>query len=103
MQGTDSALGNPLFDAVKLTKNTDPNNCSYFGYGIRFNVRGIFSLSDGSGFNKNVITFGTHMRSPVHFDNKKKNVLIISKGLAHGLVDPIFISEKEYSIKCSKK
>ena len=32
----------------------------------------VFSLSDGSGFTKNVIIFGADMNSSVHVDNKKK-------------------------------
>ena len=30
------------------------------------------SISDGSGFGKNVIIFVAHTSSPVHVDNKKK-------------------------------
>ena len=48
-------LSNSLFSSVKLTKNPDPDQYSYSGYGIRFNVGGTFSISNGSGFRKNVI------------------------------------------------
>ena len=65
----DFMLGNSLFDAVKLSKNPDLDKYSYFGYSIGFNVRGSFSLSNGSGFGKNVIIFGADMTSPVHFDS----------------------------------
>ena len=37
--GKDFALGNSLFGAVKLTKNTDLDKCKYSGYGIGFDAR----------------------------------------------------------------
>ena len=33
-----------LFGNVKITKNADPNKCSYSGYGIRFDSRSLFSI-----------------------------------------------------------
>ena len=63
--GKDFALGNSLFGAVKLTKNTDLDKYKYFGYGIGFDARGRYSLSDGSGFGENVIIFGDDMSSLV--------------------------------------
>ena len=35
-----------------------------------------FSLSDGSGFGKNVIILGVDMSSLVHIGNKKKDILV---------------------------
>ena len=35
----------------------------------------------GGGFGQNVLTFGVDMSSPVHIDNKKKNILVLGKGL----------------------
>ena len=34
---TDFKLGDCLFDAVKLNKNSDPDKYRYNGYGIGFN------------------------------------------------------------------
>ena len=51
----------------------------YSGYGIGFNSCSKFSLIDGS-LDKNVISFGVAMRSSVHIDNKKKDILILGKG-----------------------
>ena len=51
-------LSYEYFCSQLWTKNTtdfDKHTC--FGYGIGFNAYGSFSLSDGSGFGKNVITF----------------------------------------------
>ena len=44
---------------VLLTKNANPGKYSYYGfsYGIWFDARGTFSLSDSSGVSKNVIIF----------------------------------------------
>ena len=47
-------------------------------------ARGSFSLS---GFGKNVIIFCAGMSSSLHNDNRKKSILILSKGLTGGLDD----------------
>ena len=59
-----------LFGAVKLTKNTDTDKYPYLGYCVGFDGRGLFLLSGGSGFGKNVIIFGAYGSSSVHIDNK---------------------------------
>ena len=51
---------------------------------IGFGACGSFSLSDDSGFGKNVIIFGGDMSSSVHIDNKKKYILILGKYTADG-------------------
>lgn len=50
-----------------------------------FDVRGTFSLSNGSRFGKNVVIFGVDMSSSSHIDNKKKDIIILWKGLTQGL------------------
>ena len=60
-----------LFGAVKLTKNADPNKCSYSGYGIGFDSRSLF-LKFNSDFGKNVNIFGVGNSSSKHTDNNKK-------------------------------
>ena len=67
-------LGNSLLGIIKLTKDPDPDKYEHCGYGIRFYARGSFSLSNGSGFCKNVIIFTADMSSPMHVDNKKRNL-----------------------------
>ena len=64
-----------VFEAVKLNNNTDPDQYKYFGYGVGFDERGSFSLSNGSGCGINVTTFSVDMSSLAHIDNKKKNIL----------------------------
>ena len=62
---TDFTLGDSLFGAVKLTKNTDPDEYGYSGYGIAFHARSQCSLSNGE-WGKNGVTFGVDNSSSVH-------------------------------------
>lgn len=48
---------NSFFGVVKLTKNSDLDNHSYYRYGTEIDTCGTFSLSSGSGFGKNVIRY----------------------------------------------
>ena len=97
-----SVLGNSMFEAVKFAKNTDIDKYKYSGYGIGFDMPISFSLSDGSGFDKNIIIFGADMSSSVHVDDRKKNV-ILGKGLTQGLEDNTLTVEKEYCIYFSEQ
>ena len=56
--GFDFTLENCLFGAVGLTKMMIVINFFYSQYGTEFDARSNFSLSDGGGFGKNIITFG---------------------------------------------
>ena len=42
-------LGSYLFAVIKLTNKTAFDKCKCFGYGMGFDTRGSFLLSDGSG------------------------------------------------------
>ena len=53
-------LRNFLSGAVKLIKNTDSDKSPYTGYGISFDARGTFSLSNDE-FGKKVVIFGADM------------------------------------------
>ena len=55
--GADFALAICLFVAVKLNKNVDSDQYKYSDYGTEFDAHGSFSLSDVSGFGKNVMIF----------------------------------------------
>ena len=68
-----------------MTKNTYPDDYSYFGYGFEFDALAEFSFSDSNGFDKNVIIFGVNMNSSVHINNKKNNILILGNGLTYRL------------------
>ena len=77
-----------FFGAARLRWSTDPEKYKYVGYGIRFDARGSFLLSNDSGFGKTVIIFGADtMSSLVHIDNKKKYILILAKNPGDGLGD----------------
>ena len=94
-QGADFTSGNSLFGAVKLTKIADPDKYFYSGHGTGFDARGSLPSSDDSGFNKNVIRFSADMRSFVHIDNKKKDILVLINGPTDGLDDTTLTAEKE--------
>ena len=89
IQGTYFALGNSLFGGVKLTKNADPDKYKYYRYRIGFDACGSFSLSNGSGFGKNAVTFA----NDALIGNKKIHILIL--GSTDGLDDTTLTAEKE--------
>ena len=55
-----------------LIKNVDFDIYKNSAYGIGFDARGSFSLSDGKGFGKNVTIIGADMSLSAHIDNRKK-------------------------------
>lgn len=61
------------YDPIKLPKNADPDKYSYSGYAVGFDVRSTFSLTDDSGFGKNVAIFGVRKSSSMYINNKKIN------------------------------
>ena len=64
-------------------------------------MRSEFSLPDGSK-GKYVIVFGVNMSSSVHYDNKKKDILILGIGPTQGLDDTTLIAKAQYSIIFSR-
>ena len=60
-------------------------------------MKGTFSFPTG-GFAKNVIIFGVDMRSSLHGDNKKKDVLILGEGPTQGLDDTTLTAEKSIEL-----
>lgn len=63
-----------LFGTVKLTKNDDPDKCSYSGYGIDFDSCSLFSFPTFD-WSKNLVIFGVNNISLFHIDNKKARYL----------------------------
>ena len=98
----DFTFKNCLFGRVKLTKNADPDEYSYSGYGIGFDTCIQSSLPDIS-IGKNVIIFGVDISSSVHIDNKEKDILILDKGPAQGLDDTTLAAETQYSINFTRQ
>ena len=72
-----------MFGAVKLIIHIDIDQLKYSGYCIRFDRKGFFSIGDEVG--RNIIIFGVDMSSYSHFDNKKKDIVILGKGPTQGL------------------
>ena len=95
-KNNDPTLKDCLFGAVTLTKNADFDKYKYSGYGIGFDRRSAFSFP-GVGFGQNVLTFGVDMGSSARVDNKKKDILVLGKGLTQGL-EHTLTAEKMYSI-----
>ena len=62
-----------------------------------------FFFSDGSGFGKNIMILGADMRSLVHIDNKKKDLLIFGKNAAESLDDTVLTEDKENFTEQQKK
>ena len=58
----------------------------------------VLDLMVDGRFGKNVIIFEADMSSSVLVDNKKKYILILSKGLTQGSYDTKLTAEKKYSI-----
>ena len=82
---------------MKLNKNADPDKYKYSGYGIRFDSRSEFSLSEGS-MRRKAINFGADMSSSVHVDNKNKVILVLGEGTTQGLDDTTLITAAKYPI-----
>ena len=97
---TDFTLENCLSGAVKLSKNADVDKYKYFGYGIKFDGKGVFSHSTG-GFSNNARIFGVDMCSSLHIDNKKADILILGKGPTQGLGEHSLTAEKMYLVNFS--
>ena len=71
------------------------------GYGVVFDRHGFYSHSRG-GTRRNCIIFGVDMISSTKIDNRKKDILIISKGYAQGL-EHTLSAEKMYSINFTER
>ena len=88
-----------MFGAVKLSKHVDIGLYKYFGYGVGFDGKGLFSIGNEAG--RNVIISGVDMSSSSHIDNKKKDILILGKSPTQGL-EHTLTAEKMYSINFTK-
>ena len=58
----------------------------------------VLILTDGSSCGKNKIMFGADMSSFVNIQKKKKDLLILDKGPANGLVDSTLTVQRKHSI-----
>ena len=94
------ALENSLFGSVKLTKNVNIDKYRYSGYAIGFARRTSFWI--GSEIGKTVIIFGVDMSSSGKIDNRKTDILILSKGPTQGL-EHVLSTEKCIQLILIKK
>ena len=86
-----------MFGNVKIIKNVDPDKYSYAGYGTEFDSCSLFSIPNFE-WGKNTIIFGVDMKSPLHIDNKNKDILNLGKGPTQGLDNTTLTTEAEYSV-----
>ena len=94
IQGTDFELENFFIGIFKLTRNFDLDKFTYSSYGIRVDRYGSFSLSNGTGFSKNVKIFDTDLIFLVPTDNRNIDIFIIGKTSTIGLDDSNWTAEK---------
>ena len=86
---SDFTLKDCLFGSVKLAKNADLDKYVYTSYDIGFHSHLEFSLPE------NVIIFGVDLSSPVHIDNKGKDILLLGKGPTQGVHDTTLTAEAQ--------
>ena len=77
-RNTDYTIQNPLFGAIKITKNTDSSKNKYEGYGICFDEGGTFSIGNINN-GRNVLIFGADMSFSIHSTNKANNIYVLGK------------------------
>ena len=95
------SLKDCLFEAVKATKNDNPNKYFYSGYGFGFDSYSLISMPSFD-WGKNSIIFGGDMSSSMHPNNKNKNILILGKRQTKGLNNTSPTAEAEHSINVSR-
>ena len=88
---TNFTLNNCLFGSVKQTKSADLDKYKYNSYGIGFDSRSEFLLTEGSVGRKD-------MSSSVHVDNDNVDILILGKGPTQGLDDTTLTAEAKFPI-----
>ena len=91
-----------LFEAIKFNRNPSFHKYCHSRYDIILAVRGTFSLS-GGWFGKNVILLSVEMSSSVHFDNKRKNILILGESQTQGIGDTTLITGTQCSINFTEE
>ena len=87
---------NALFGAMEITKNPNTSKYKYRGYGICFDKGS--SFSEGSISNRrNVLIFGVHESSLLHYNNKANNIYVMGKDFVQGINDRTLYADKVYS------
>ena len=86
---------------MKLTENADSDKYGCSGHGIRFDARLQFCLSIGE-WGKNVVISGVGNSSPMHTDDRMKDILVHGEGPTGRLDDTTITSETKYSVNITK-
>lgn len=82
-----------------MTENAEKYKYGCSDYGIGFDARLAFSLSNCNELCTNVIIFGLNFGSSVH---TKKDIWILQKGQADGLKDTTIRAGTDYSINITE-
>ena len=77
--------------------DADLDQYKYTGYGIGFDFCSEFLFTDRSN-GKNVIIFWAGMSSPLHVDNKWKDILVLGEAPTQVLDDTTLTAEAKYPI-----
>ena len=99
-RNTDYTIQNALFDAMKITKNTDSSKNKYTRYGSCFDEGGELEHTvrqgnfDRTANAKNVIIFGVDMSSSIHATNRANNIYVMDKDCIQGIHDTTIYAEK---------
>ena len=95
-------IQNPLFGAMKITKNADTSKYDYKGYGICFDEGTQFGhiIREG-GFDhttnaRNVLIFGADMSFSIHTTNRANHIYVMGDGFAQGIQDTTIYAEKNF-------
>ena len=93
---------NPLFGAMKITKNADTSKYNYKGNGICFDEGNSFGHTiregnfDHTTNARNVLIFGVDMSSSVHATNRANHIYVMGKGFVQGINDTTIYAENNF-------
>ena len=102
IRDTTFTIQNALFAAMQITKNADPRQYHYKGYGICFDESEKFShtITEGGRAHttlaRNVIIFGADMSFSKHANNKANNIYVMGKDYVQKNNDTTIYAEKMY-------
>ena len=94
-------LANCLFGAVKLTKNADSDKYKYSVYRIGFDSGLQFLRTAGCDW-KNIIIFGVDNCSPVHIDDRNKNIFVLVEESTQSIDNATVTADAKYPINCAE-
>ena len=101
-RNNEFTIQNPLFGAMKITKNTDTSKYKYKGYGICFDEGGEFTHTRKEGnfthttLTRNVLIFGADTSFSKHANNKTNNIYVMGKDFIQGINDTTIYAEKMF-------